>query len=90
MDSTILIHYILPFIGALGISIILTILIRAIAIKLNIDDDKLKNLFGGNGSDDALPAKKCDTWLSKEISAVPVDGVSVLSATLLAVPVFMS
>ncbi|MBT3690559.1 undecaprenyl/decaprenyl-phosphate alpha-N-acetylglucosaminyl 1-phosphate transferase [bacterium] len=38
MDSTILIHYILPFIGALGISIILTILIRAIAIKLNIID----------------------------------------------------
>jgi hypothetical protein len=39
---------------------------NSIAIKLNIDDDKLKNLFGGNGSDDVLPAKKCDTWLSKD------------------------
>jgi len=38
MDRTLLIHYFLPFIGALAISIILTLLIRALAIKLNIID----------------------------------------------------
>lgn len=44
---------------------------NSISIKLNIDDDKLKNLLGNNNSNSSESnspnaVKKCDTWLSKD------------------------
>ena len=41
---------------------------NSISIKLNIDDDKLKNILGGEGyvSNEGTTPKKCETWLSKD------------------------
>jgi hypothetical protein len=41
---------------------------NSISIKLNIDDDKLKNILGGDGyvSNEGTTPQKCETWLSKD------------------------